>query len=48
MRKPKLLFDENIGLKVHEELRNRGFVVRSVIVEDRGARDTEVIELAGV
>ncbi|MEM4727968.1 MAG: DUF5615 family PIN-like protein, partial [Candidatus Bathyarchaeia archaeon] len=46
MRKPKLLLDENIGFKVYEELRNRGFAVQSVIVEDQGERDTEVIELA--
>ncbi|MEM2342168.1 MAG: DUF5615 family PIN-like protein [Candidatus Bathyarchaeia archaeon] len=46
MQKPKLLLDENIGLRVYEELKNRGTVVQSVIFGGRGISDIEVIEIA--
>ena len=39
----KLLLDENIGFKVYEELKRRGHNVQSIIVEERGATDEEVI-----
>ncbi|RLG79651.1 MAG: hypothetical protein DRO09_04110 [Thermoprotei archaeon] len=45
-RKPKLLLDENLGIKVYEELRRRGFDVQSVMLEHRGAEDVEVVEVA--
>ena len=42
----RLLLDENIGLRVYQELRKQGYHVQSVIVEHRGASDEEVIEMA--
>ncbi|MEM1883559.1 MAG: DUF5615 family PIN-like protein [Candidatus Bathyarchaeia archaeon] len=46
MRKPKLLLDENIGLRVYEELRDRGVTVQSIVRERRGVSDIEVVEIA--
>ncbi len=45
-QKPKFLLDENIGLKVYHELKSRGYHVQSILVEQRGASDEEVIETA--
>ena len=45
-RKPRLLSDENLGIRVYEELKRRGFDVQSIIVECRGAGDAEVVEIA--
>ena len=45
-REPRLLLDENIGLKVYRELWSRGYHVQSVLAERRGASDKEVVELA--
>ncbi len=45
-RKPRLLLDENIGLRVYEELKKRGYEVQSVILEERGAPDENVIKKA--
>ena len=42
----KLLLDENIGLRVYEELKKRGFDVQTIILEKRGMPDKEVIEKA--
>lgn len=39
----KLLLDENIGLRTYNELKARGYHVQSILVEKRGASDTEVI-----
>jgi len=46
-RKPKLLLDENIGLRVYEELKKRGYEVQTIIEELRGASDEEVLRIAG-
>ncbi len=45
-REPKLLLDENIGLRVFDELKRRGYHVQSVLVEKRGASDEEVVREA--
>ena len=45
-RRPRLLLDENIGTRVYEELRRRGFDVQSVMLGRRGAEDVEVVEIA--
>jgi len=45
-QRPKLLLDENIGLKVYRELRRRGYEVQTVIEELRGASDEEVVRVA--
>jgi len=45
-RRVKLLLDENVGLRVYEELRRRGYEVQTVIEELRGAPDEEVIRVA--
>jgi len=42
----KVLLDENIGLKVYYELRNRGYYVQSVLMERRGIPDEEIIKIA--
>ncbi len=39
----RLLLDENIGLKVFNELKGLGYHVQSILVERRGAPDEEVI-----
>jgi len=44
--RPNLLLDENIGVKVYEELKRRGFDVQSVMLECRGIKDIEVVEVA--
>ncbi|HDD64291.1 MAG: hypothetical protein DRJ32_04655 [Thermoprotei archaeon] len=44
----KLLLGENIGIRVYEELRRRGFDVQSIMLERRGAEDAEVIKIARV
>ena len=46
MARSKLLLDENIGLKVYEELKEMGINVQSVLLECRGCEDTKVIEMA--
>jgi len=45
-QKLKLLLDENIGLKVYEELKRREYDVQTVIGELRGASDEEVLRMA--
>lgn len=45
-QEPKLLLDENIGLKVYYELKKKGYHVQSVILKHRGIPDEEVIKLA--
>lgn len=45
-RRLKLLLDENIGLRVYEELKRRGYEVQTVIEELRGASDEEVLRIA--
>ncbi len=45
-RELKVLLDENIGLRVYYELRNRGYHVQSVLMERRGISDEEVIRIA--
>ncbi|MEL9940661.1 MAG: DUF5615 family PIN-like protein [Ignisphaera sp.] len=45
-RRPRLLLDENIGLRVYEELKRRGYEVQTVIEELRGASDEEVLRMA--
>jgi len=42
----KIILDENIGLKVYHELRKRGYHVRSILEERRGASDEEVVVTA--
>jgi len=42
----KLLLDENIGLRVYEELKRRGYEVQIVIEELRGASNEEVLRIA--
>lgn len=42
----KLLLDENIGLRIYEELKRRGYEVQTVIEELRGASDEEVLRTA--
>lgn len=42
----KLLLDENIGLRVYEELKIRGYSVQAIIEELRGASDEEVLRIA--
>jgi len=37
MRRLKLLLDENIGLKVYEEFKKRGYGVQTIIEELRDA-----------
>jgi len=44
--KPKLLLNENIGLKIYHEILNRGYDVKSIMIEMRGASDEEVLRLA--
>ena len=44
-RRPRLLLDENIGLRVYEELKRRGYEVQTVIEELRGASDEEVLRI---
>jgi len=45
-RRLKLLLDENIGLRVYEELKRRGYEVQTVIEKLRGASDEEVLRVA--
>jgi len=45
-QRPKLLLDENIGLRVYEELGRRGYEVQTVIEELRGASDEEILRIA--
>ena len=45
-RRLKLLLDENLGIRVYEELKRRGLDVQSIILERRGAEDVEVVEIA--
>ncbi len=42
----RLLLDENIGIRVYEELRRRGFNVQSIMLKRRGAEDVEIIGVA--
>ena len=44
----RILLDENIGLNVYRRLKDEGYDVQSVLVEDRGARDEDVIRRAKV
>ena len=46
MARSKLLLDENMGLKVYEELRGMDIDVQSVLLECRGCEDTRIIEMA--
>ncbi len=45
-REPKILLDENIGLKVYSKLQSQSYHVQSVIIERRGASDEEIVETA--
>jgi len=45
-RRLKLLLDENIGLRVYEELRRRGYEVQTVVEGLRGVSDEEVLRMA--
>jgi len=45
-RELRLLLDENIGLKVFNELRRQGYHVQSILVERRGVPDEEVVREA--
>ena len=45
-QKPKLLLDENIGLRAYYELKNRGYHVQSVLMERRGIPDEEIVRIA--
>lgn len=42
----KLLLDESLGIKVYEELKSMNLNVQSVIVERRGIKDIEVVNMA--
>ena len=42
-QKPRLLLDENLGLRVYQELKRLGYQVQSVLIEKRGAFDTDVV-----
>jgi len=42
----KLLHDENIGLRVYEELKRREHEVQAVIEELRDASDEEILTIA--
>ncbi len=42
----RLLLDENIGLKVFNELKRLGYHVQSILVERRGVPDEEVVKKA--
>jgi len=46
MQRLKLLLDENIGLKVYEELKKREYEAQTVIKELRGASDEEILRIA--
>jgi len=46
MRRLKLLLDENIGLKVYEEFKKRGYKAQTVIKELRDAPDEEILRIA--
>jgi len=45
-QKLRLLLDENVGIRVYEELRRRGFNVQSIILKCRGAEDDKIIDVA--
>ena len=45
-RRLRLLLDENIGIRVYEELKRRRFDVQSIMLERRGAEDVEIVEIA--
>ena len=45
-QRPRLLLDENLSMRVYEELKRRGFDVQSIILEHRGVEDNEIIEIA--
>jgi len=45
-RRLKLLLDENLGLRVYEELKRRGYEAQTIILEERGASDEEVARKA--
>ena len=45
-RRLKLLLDENLGLKVFEQLRKEGLTVQSVLLECKGCEDVKIIEMA--
>jgi len=45
-QRPKLLLDENIGLRVYEELKRRGYEVQIAIKELCDASDEEVLRIA--
>jgi len=45
-QRPRLRLDENIGLRVYEELKRRGYEVQTVIKELCGASDEEALRIA--
>lgn len=46
MSKPKLLLNENIGIKVANFLRSRNYDVKSAIEDFKGISDKELLEIA--
>jgi len=42
----KLLLDENIGLRIYYELKNRGYHAQSILMERRGIPDEEIVRIA--
>ena len=44
----KILLDENLGIRIYEELRRRGFNVQSIMLEHRGIEDDKVVEIAKI
>ena len=47
-QKLKLLLDENMGVRIYEELKKMGLDVQSVMLIRRGMKDSEVIEIAKI
>ena len=43
---PKLLLDENIGFRVYGILLDKGYDVKTILKEKRGAPDEEIIKIA--
>jgi len=45
-QRPRPLLDEDIGLRVYEELERRGYEVQTVVEELCGASDEEILRIA--
>ncbi len=43
---PKLILDENIGFRVYSILLDKGYDVKTILTEKRGAPDEEIIKVA--